>query len=140
VGSDVNCLSNSTSQDSSRVESLEFYFRYGLASKILEVNRNCTSPHNYIFRYWILTIIILHTSLHRNSFRSIHGGWPRGGAIVGGALISFTGICGAYLLFVGTAILGLVIYNVLQCLANKNDGEDQPEVGHQPVSSEDPGE
>ena len=63
-----------------------------------------------------------------------------GGAIVGGALISFTGIRAAYLLFAGAAVLGLVIYNFLPCLANKNDGEDQPEVGYKPVSSEDPGE
>ena len=61
-----------------------------------------------------------------------------GGSILGGILISFTGIRTAYQLFAGIAFMGLIIFKVLPCLGNENDEDDQTEVQYQAVSCEDP--
>ena len=83
---------------------------------------------NFLYAFYLSTGIL---------FGLYMGAGLGGGAILGGALVSFTGIRTAYQLFAGTAFLGLIMYSVLWRLGIKNDREDHPEVRYQPVSSED---
>ena len=51
--------SHEMSSDSSRVKSLEFYFQYGVTSKIFKVNRNCTSRPQLIIIIFAKSIYLV---------------------------------------------------------------------------------
>ena len=60
-----------------------------------------------------------------------------GGACLGGALISFTGIRTAYQLLAGVAFIMLIMFGVSSRMANTDDDVEQCEVQYQPILTED---
>lgn len=60
-----------------------------------------------------------------------------GGACLGGALISFTGIRTAYQLLAGVAFIMLIMFGVSSRMANTDDDDEQSEVQYQAILTED---
>lgn len=60
-----------------------------------------------------------------------------GGACLGGALISFTGIRTAYQLLAGVAFIMLIMFGVSSRMANTDDDDEQSEGQYQAILTED---